>query len=1060
MYFRKTCLKVIFGLGFLSLLSVQAIDTPRNAEIQEDWLRQTEAWKPKVIPTQADAAGAVDGIKDGKYAFHTGQEPFPWWQVDLGQPTPIQKIVIYNRLDYAPGLHNADNLLVYKSDDGKKWDLIFENPGKYFGGIGNVGPLVIEFENGKVKTRFVRLKIKNPKPVFFHLDEVEIYGFESNRNLALHCPADQSSTSIWSTVKKTRLDRNDEFPTTTISHFLEIGMRLALNLEGMGIDVKKACRTLESAADRLKQLSGKLSQEEQRQLYFAVRWEVRNLAFLDPLLNFEKLLIVKRFCQETYPDVCLNHMPWVSKPGGDLCILSLSRHDEKPGIKNVLEGLLGPGHVHGADLSWDAKRIVFGYAKSKTSNPPDGWLDRTKSFDLRRQVEPIHIYEIKVDGTGLKQLTDSKDWSDLDPAYAPNGDIVFVSERCGTSLQCNEYDKDETSCNIYVMKSDGSDMYRLSVSKDGDYLPHILDDGSIAYTRWEYHERSWAYIQSIWTVHPDGTTADAIFKQHFVDPWALEDIRSIPGSIKLAGVAAGHHTLAAGPVVVVNHSSGINDPKAISIVTPGVVPPEGGMDGVPVPGGGVRDQGGYYMHPWPLSENLFLTSYSYGTGKSGLTSEIDPQGYAIYLISSEGVKELIYRDPSISCFSPIPLRPRLRPPVITKLTDPSIGYATCLVSQVSYGVDGVDPNKIRYLRISEPVGWPFDNERGGQRYGEDHRYGGQDAHYKNLLSWTPIRVLGDVPVESDGSAHFRVPVDTAVYFQLLDENRMELRRMRSFISFQGGEVRACTGCHESRAVAPISGKVPLASLREASEPTPPPWGSRAISFLRDVQPVFNQHCTQCHQGIRPAGGLDFSPGLTTHDSEIADYGYNRAYETLIKSNLVNISVVRMQDASITPPLAYGSLRSKLIHTLNGNAHQARVKLSKEEMLRLCIWIDANAPYHDNFVNKRANQPGYSLPNDKQLIAGLQDIHSRRCAQCHPSAEITRVEWINMKEPENSLFLCAPLATDAGGKGKCKQPTYQNTQDPDYQKALGLVRSAVQKAIQNPRRDLVVLHSKD
>ena len=36
------------------------------------------------------------------------------------------------------------------------------------------------------------------------------------------------------------------------------------------------------------------------------------------------------------------------------------------------------------------------------------------------------------------------EWSDLDPAYTPGGDIVFVSERCGTSLQCNEYDKDET----------------------------------------------------------------------------------------------------------------------------------------------------------------------------------------------------------------------------------------------------------------------------------------------------------------------------------------------------------------------------------------------------------------------------------------------------------------------------------------------------------------------------------------------------------------------------------------------------------------------------------------
>ncbi len=239
-------------------------------------------------------------------------------------------------------------------------------------------------------------------------------------------------------------------------------------------------------------------------------------------------------------------MPWVSKPGGDLCVLrpttsagSLFREVANPpendgtasslGLTSMLNRALGPGHVHGMDLFWDGTRIVFGYAMARSDQPPEGWLDRSQSYRLRRTEEPTHIFEIGVDGRGLRQLT-SGEWSDLDPTYAPNGDIVFVSERCGTSLQCNEYDKDETSCNLYVMHPDGSGIRRLSVNKDGDYLPHTLDNGLIAYTRWEYHERSWAYIQSIWTVRPDGTGADAIFKQHFVNPWALEDTRSIPAA--------------------------------------------------------------------------------------------------------------------------------------------------------------------------------------------------------------------------------------------------------------------------------------------------------------------------------------------------------------------------------------------------------------------------------------------------------------------------------------------------------------------------------------------------
>ena len=115
-----------------------------------------------------------------------------------------------------------------------------------------------------------------------------------------------------------------------------------------------------------------------------------------------------------------------------------------------------------------------------------------------------------------------------------------------------------------------------------------LDDGTIGYTRWEYQERGWANIQSLWTIRPDGTGADALFKQHFNDPWAVEDVPLDP-RLRTSWWASppGHHTLAAGPVVVINPRDGMNSPQAIRIVTPGVLPPEGGMSGTPVPEGGV-----------------------------------------------------------------------------------------------------------------------------------------------------------------------------------------------------------------------------------------------------------------------------------------------------------------------------------------------------------------------------------------------------------------------------------------------------------------------------------------
>ena len=826
-------------------------------------------------------------------------------------------------------------------------------------------------------------------------------------------------------------------------HFLARGRLLSRELSRAGVETAPFDREFDEAATALRSLRADAPPDRSRAVYFRIRWAVRRLAFRNPLLNFDRLLIAKRFGQQTYPDVCLNHMPWVSRPGGDICILTLRGAEYAPLVRPLLNGTLGPGHVHGMDLSWDGRRILFGYAKAKSDQPPPGWLDRKESYRLRRSEEPIHIFEIGADGGGLRQLTRGQ-WSDLDPTYAPNGDIVFVSERCGTSLQCNEYDKDETSCNLYVMHADGGGVRRMSVNKDGDYLPHALDDGTIGYTRWEYHERSWAFIQSLWTVRPDGTQADAIFKQHFVNPWALEDVRSIPGTgnQKLVCVATGHHTLPAGPVVVVTPHGGINDRRGMRIVTPDVLPPEGGMDGVPVAEGGVRDPGGYYMQPWPLSEKTFLVSYTFGN------SEINPAGYGIYLIDVFGTKELVYRDPAISCFLPMPLRARPRPPVLAEMADLAADYATCSLSDVTYGCEAIAPERVRYLRIAEPVGWPYDNQRGGQRYGEKG---------SKLINWTPIRILGDVPVERDGSAHFRVPPDTAVYFQLLDEHRMELRRMRSFISFQPGESRACVGCHESRTVAPLQcpGANTLALAREPSDYILPPWGDRPVSFLRDIQPILDRRCVSCHSGLKAAGGLDFFGGLTDWSGGLVPgYGFNRAFETINGKKLLSVSEPNRQDAAITPPMAYGSHNSKLLATLGDDHHREQVRLDADERLRLAMWIDANAPYHDRFVNKRAARPAYDLAADRSLRDALLARHARRCAGCHRPADVTRLDWIDIHNARGSLFLTAPLARSAGGTGKCGGNVYRNTDDADYQAVLKLVADCVEKAWSNPRRDLL------
>lgn len=71
---------IIGAFGFLAAIAAPMTFAASMCEqIEADWLRQAEAWQEKTALTQADAAGAVDGVKNGKYGFHTAHEPNPWW---------------------------------------------------------------------------------------------------------------------------------------------------------------------------------------------------------------------------------------------------------------------------------------------------------------------------------------------------------------------------------------------------------------------------------------------------------------------------------------------------------------------------------------------------------------------------------------------------------------------------------------------------------------------------------------------------------------------------------------------------------------------------------------------------------------------------------------------------------------------------------------------------------------------------------------------------------------------------------------------------------------------
>ena len=289
------------------------------------------------------------------------------------------------------------------------------------------------------------------------------------------------------------------------------------------------------------------------------------------------------------------------------------------------------------------------------------------------------------------------------------------------------------------------------------------------------------------------------------------------------------------------------------------------------------------------------------------------------------------------------------------------------------GLTGVAPGEIRYLRIWEQVPRPW----AAHRFWPDDATLGQNAVI-SMYAHIYVKILhGIVPVEADGSAHFVVPADRNLFFQVLDKDFLEIQRMRTFVNLRPGESRSCIGCHEPRNQTP-SRRVPLALLRPADLPGPQPGETvpRSLYYPTDIQPILDQHCVRCHGGEKTEGGVVLTGELTTY--------FNRSYETLMAGKWITYiqefvgPQPRAQKTNVTPlpPKSLGSHASRLVGLLRAGHYDAA--LSPEQWVRLVTWVDANGPYYGSYFGRR-NLKYQGLP-DFRPLASLEEVLRPRSPQ--------------------------------------------------------------------------------
>jgi len=688
-------------------------------------------------------------------------------------------------------------------------------------------------------------------------------------------------------------------------------------------------------------LEAKVTAGADEQLYFAVRRIKRRVMFSDPAIDFESVLFIDVPWPAGSESVhqTRHRLGYMAVPGGRLMILE----GLSPGAH--VTKLMPQEPLHGTfwrpDLSFDAKRVLF-------------------SFHPANEKE-FHLYEINVDGTGLRQITEGI-YDDVDPIYLPDDEhIIFASTRGHNYVRCMP---PTNSFSITRCSLDGTGMYIISRNIEPDYLPALLNDGRVIYTRWEYTDKPLWRVQSLWTMNPDGTRAATFWGNQSVWPDLLKDARQIPGSNRVMFTGSAHHDWFAGSIGIVDTRKGLNFPGGLTKVTAELQWPESGNGPVdPVESRDYHRSGVYhaYQTPYPLSEDLFMVS----ANKNGK--------FVLYLMDVEGNKELICEG-AHNILHALPLKPRPRPPVIADAVEwptmaqrldpePGVIYSNNVYHNAGDQLRG----KAKFLRILSMDAKTYS-------YWYKRPYASTGPVVSMVSSEGVKRILGTVPIEEDGSLSFKAPSGRGLYFQLLDENHRALQTMRSVTGVMPGEIRGCVGCHAMHNVAPTAEVVARALRRQPSEITAPPWGDESISYARFVQPVLDKYCGDCHQGQGKAKeklDLTLRPGFLMFDEPyvhlIGRPSWGAAYKPpenpppgfgIADTILVEACDQRDPAAYVTPePMTKLSYKSRLVDIASSGKHYD-VKVDEVSRRRLIAWVDAMCPYRGDEEVREIEDPEF------------------------------------------------------------------------------------------------------
>jgi len=512
----------------------------------------------------------------------------------------------------------------------------------------------------------------------------------------------------------------------------------------------------------------------------------------------------------------------------------------------------------------DGARLVIVYPDRSTKVLSNGFhsaCDPAISFDAshllfagkRTPVDNWNIYEIALSGGSVRQVT--RDLGNcrspvyqgllytLKPVGVPSVPEYYLTFVAGTGTmnegcrQAESQSDSSAATSLYSCKFDGTAVRQLTFNLSSDLDPCILPDGRLVFAAWQRSRLDYG---------PEG----------YIGLFGI----NIDGS-DYAGFTTGQGKriqqmpcVTARGLVVFVEADAVGWDGAGSLASVTLRRPLHSYRPVTS-----ADQGLFHS-PSPLPDGRVLVSRRSRDGTDT---------YGVYRLDPmTGQRELIFDDPDYHDIQAKAVYARPEPDGRSTAVpeDPGASAQTGVLYCLNVYTSDLRPSwlpagSVQRLRVLEGVALPC----------------GSQVARVGIPPLVQRRILGDIPIEQDGSFNIEVPANTPIELQILDNEGMALRSC-GWIWVKDYARQGCIGCHEDPELTPTNVMVD-AVKRPSIKLTLPAERRRTVDFRRDVMPIIAGKCAQCHGKADSTVHLSAELSLVGAEGEKACF--NRSYQSLL-----------------------------------------------------------------------------------------------------------------------------------------------------------------------------------